>query len=261
MKYSIPFKNNVISRRGFTLLELSIILVVIGLIIGSIMAGKTLIQAAQVRATIAQLQQYDNAAGSFIAKYDCLPGDCAKATTFWTPKANCASGNGVLVTSYVGCDGNGDGKIATDAEKVRFWQHLSNARMIDEYMYASALDRGDSNTRADDDTTYPLAKMGMARFTVEYGPNRPDAPITLLSHIFILGGYPSEDYANLASVVTGAQAFGIDKKLDDGKPDTGNIFRYTGYNGDDTECATNDSPRLYAINGTSKCSVVIGASF
>jgi prepilin-type N-terminal cleavage/methylation domain-containing protein len=66
---------NTASTRGFTLIELSIVLVIIGLIVGSILVGQNLISAAGARATIAQIAQFNTAANSFYSKYGALPGD------------------------------------------------------------------------------------------------------------------------------------------------------------------------------------------
>lgn len=64
-------KNN----RGFTLVELSIVLVIIGLLIGGILVAQSLIGTAKVAATVSQLQQFDAGVMSFKEKYRNLPGD------------------------------------------------------------------------------------------------------------------------------------------------------------------------------------------
>ena len=54
---------------GFTLIELSIVLVIIGLIIGGVLVGRDLIAAAQVRAQISQIEKYQTAVNTFRGKY------------------------------------------------------------------------------------------------------------------------------------------------------------------------------------------------
>src|SRR4051812_40153055 len=62
-------------RVGFTLIELSIVLVIIGLIIGGVLAGRELIASAATRAQIAQIDKYQSAVNAFRSKYGYLPGD------------------------------------------------------------------------------------------------------------------------------------------------------------------------------------------
>src|ERR1017187_6744999 len=62
-------------NRGFTLIELSIVLVVIGLIVGGVLVGQDLIKAAQVRAEVTQLEKFNSAVNTFRVKYAYLPGD------------------------------------------------------------------------------------------------------------------------------------------------------------------------------------------
>jgi prepilin-type N-terminal cleavage/methylation domain-containing protein len=62
-------------NQGFTLIELSIVLVIIGLIVGGVLVGQNLIAAAAVRAQISQIEKYQTAANAFRGKYGYLPGD------------------------------------------------------------------------------------------------------------------------------------------------------------------------------------------
>ena len=65
---------------GFTLIELSIVLVIIGLVVGSVLVGQDLIKAAQVRATISQIEKYNTTANTFYGKVGSLPGDLNSVT-------------------------------------------------------------------------------------------------------------------------------------------------------------------------------------
>ena len=130
-------------RRGFTLVEMSIVLVIIGLIIGGVLVGRDLIQASTIRSQISQIEKYQTAVKTFRNKYDGLPGDL-----FYTQ----ASAFGFFMT---GCDGsvgnrNGDGILeSTDAfgwpwyvivnlhaggETTHFWSDLSAAKLIQDQL-------------------------------------------------------------------------------------------------------------------------------
>lgn len=62
-------------RSGFTLVELSIVLVIIGLVAGGVLVGRDLIAAATIRSTISQIEKYKTAVNTFRGKYGYLPGD------------------------------------------------------------------------------------------------------------------------------------------------------------------------------------------
>lgn len=76
-----------LSRRlsGFTLIELAIVLIIIGLVMGGITVGRVMIEAAKVRAQITQIEKYSVAVNTFKEKYGELPGDMpvAKASNFF----------------------------------------------------------------------------------------------------------------------------------------------------------------------------------
>ena len=121
-------------KSGFTLIELSIVLVIIGLIIGGVLVGQDLINAATIRAQISQIEKYNTAVRAFELKYGYLPGDmpatAANAYGFW-------AGDGA-----VGCngasrgtrDGNGLIELIVNAveysdgqnEPSLFWDDLGN---------------------------------------------------------------------------------------------------------------------------------------
>src|ERR1700727_1841102 len=109
---------------GFTLIELSIVLVIIGLIVGGILVGQSLIAAAGIRATISQIEKYNTAANTFREKYGYLPGDIPA-----TPAAQFGfiargtgrgegDGNGIIEDGANGLAGGG-------AEQLVFWVDLS----------------------------------------------------------------------------------------------------------------------------------------
>lgn len=66
------------ARKGFTLIELSIVLVIIGLIVGGVLVGRDLIRSSAARAQISQIASYNTAVNTFTGKYNGLPGDLAE---------------------------------------------------------------------------------------------------------------------------------------------------------------------------------------
>jgi prepilin-type N-terminal cleavage/methylation domain-containing protein len=58
-------------NKGFTLIELSIVLVIIGLIVGGVLGGRELVKQAELRKVLKEAEQFKTAANAFRAKYNC----------------------------------------------------------------------------------------------------------------------------------------------------------------------------------------------
>ncbi len=108
-------------RHGFTLIELSIVLVIIGLIVGGVLVGRDMIRAAEIRATVSQVEQLDAAVNTFKTKYGCLVSDCTTTVSLGFTGA----GNGLWGV------GNGDGNGAIDKVEVFYFNTvLQQASLI-----------------------------------------------------------------------------------------------------------------------------------
>jgi len=83
-------------RNGFTLVEISIVLVIIGFIAGGILVGRTMIETAESRSVMSQMEKVQTAVTTFKIKYNCIPGDCSSASAL-----------------SLGTSGNGDGFIGS----------------------------------------------------------------------------------------------------------------------------------------------------
>ncbi len=126
-------------QQGFTLIEIAIVLVIIGLLLGGVLKGQELITGARVRNLIQQQDGVKAAYFGFLDRFRALPGDYAQATTTITniSTAACNSGNG-----------NGDGQIGTgNNENTLAWEHLSKAGFINgTYTCAGTVGAGTSPT-------------------------------------------------------------------------------------------------------------------
>jgi prepilin-type N-terminal cleavage/methylation domain-containing protein len=110
-------------QQGFTLIEIAIVLVIIGLLLGGVLKGQELITGARVRNIIQQQDGVKAAYFGFLDRFRALPGDYAQAVgTITGVQATAACGNG---------NGNGNGTIeAAGNENILAWDHLSKAQFI-----------------------------------------------------------------------------------------------------------------------------------
>jgi prepilin-type N-terminal cleavage/methylation domain-containing protein len=128
-------------RHGFSLVELSIVLVILGLLTGGILTGKSLIRASELRGVTTEYQRYITATRTFRDRYFALPGDLRDATRFWSRmngNADCVTNSSApIVTSTGVCDGDGNSvlDVATAAgaagERHQYWRHLAQAGLIE----------------------------------------------------------------------------------------------------------------------------------
>ncbi len=114
---------------GFSLAEMSIVMIVIGFLVGGVVVGQDMIRAAGVRATVSQIKEYQTAVNTFNDKYMAIPGDIRadKAAMYGftarSGEAGHGDGNGLLE----GCD---EGEMVAGCETVLFWADLSDAELI-----------------------------------------------------------------------------------------------------------------------------------
>ena len=106
-------------QSGFTLIEIAIVLVIIGLLLGGILKGQELINSARVKNLATDFRNIPLFVYGYQDKFRALPGDDpAAATHVGTAAITPASGNG---NGVIG--GNWNSTTATD-ESVLFWQHV-----------------------------------------------------------------------------------------------------------------------------------------
>ena len=234
------------ARSGFSLVELSIVLVILGLLTGGILTGQNLIRAAELRSVTTQLNQYQTSVGTFRDKYFALPGDMTNATDFWgaehTTPSTC------VVTASTGketCNGNGDGNLSGGVvpsnthEAFRFWQHLANAGLI-EGTYSGV--QASANTAhvviGENVPRSKVSNAGISIFSSLGTSGNSNWFATAAGHHFRYGADRPNDW-NAAPVLTPEEAWNIDKKLDDGRPAYGNIFTWKPTGGL-SDCTTTD---------------------
>ena len=224
-------------KSGFTLIELSIVLVIIGLIVGGILTGQSLIKAAEIRATLSQVEKYNTATRTFQNKYSSLPGDIisSQACAF---SLFCVTGASANQIGY----GDGNGLIQGHstapfldggnykAEVAMFFLHLSQAGLIDG-MYGVGADVSVSGATATGGSTASMPKLSTTATGSMIGEVLPLAKLGNSNYItvgsvngmnyYIVSGINSID--NTGTIIstnnlTPTDARAIDAKVDDGLP-------------------------------------------
>lgn len=233
--YTKPHASDAVS--GFTLVELSIVLVIIGLLIGGVLVGRDLIESAAIRAQVQQIQEFNTATYTFKTKYNCLPGDCLNAAPL-----------GLFSSGMDGTTGKGDGNgvlqdyhLSTTCpyivgEELVYWRHLSETGLIKASLGNTLVSGGavatDALTIDQVAQVLPISKINNAIAIAAYGvgsenyyelwyplPRAPALPYMIQT---------TGNYSHTAGV-TPIQAAAIDTKIDNGAPLTGFVQAKTGF--------------------------------
>jgi prepilin-type N-terminal cleavage/methylation domain-containing protein len=187
------------AQRGFTLVEIAIVLVIVGLLLGGVLQGQALIENSRVRSTISEFDNVRSAILAYQDRYGALPGDDGPAAVFTarggdfatisasTPAAATAR-NGLITASTTQLFANG----TTNVEGAYLWQHLRAAGMI-----AGAPTSADRPTNA---FGGPIGVMDAAAHGWPAGSNK-----------ICFGNIPR----NIAQI--------IDARIDDGASNTGSL--------------------------------------
>lgn len=214
--------------KAFSLVELSIVLVILGLLTGGILAGQSLIRAAELRSVSTEYQRYYTALQSFRTKYYGLPGDLRNATDFWGKlSAYCNSDPGTASTNGT-CNGDGDGIIDviapdipdTTAEEWQAWRQMALAGLI-EGQYSGV-------TSSTSTSEYPLSRLKSGRWRYRtLGDYTGAVGGTLVSTFAVNYGTVFELWSMSTTggyILSPEEAWNIDTKIDDGKPAQGRLI-------------------------------------
>lgn len=222
-------------RNGFTIVELSIVIVIIGLIIGAVLGGKSLIRATEMRGVMTDTNQYITAINNFKQQYRYLPGDFNRATSYWAnPSAS------VIVTN-----GDGNGQVS-GGERYAAWLHLNLAGFI-EGVYTGAQGAGGSDDFVYIDTkttpaNIPAGRLKNSGYAFYYTDNSAGSAyvyavpaanvLTFAAGTGTNGGPPGSNVSG-SVIINPQDAYMIDTKMDDGMPGTGvwiaNLTGGTGF--------------------------------
>jgi len=201
----VGFMNN----KAFTLVELSIVLIIISLIVGGVIGGQSLVRSAKLNKLISEITSYETSFNNFELQYDAMPGDFREASQYWPTYAE--PGGGAV-------DGDGDGQIESRTNEYKLSSyHLHLADLI-----------------------HPVYDPTGIFVTSKYGNN---TVITINTSIIILGAgllgldngsidgktslnisyFDSATALGNKAILSPVDMISIDKKMDDGLPRAGKL--------------------------------------
>jgi prepilin-type N-terminal cleavage/methylation domain-containing protein len=222
------------ARDGFTLIELSMVLVVIGLLIGSVLVGQDLIRAAGERAQITQIEKFNSAANTFFEKYGYLPGDipARPAAQFgFAARGNLpGEGDGNGLVNYF----DGETHVVCAGEAPMFWVDLSAAHLIEGTFNTANSTTCFTTTvsGAAFNDWWPQAKIGNGNY-VSISPGDGFYGLSTTADYFMISApttWPVGGTVAFSPGLTVKQAYDIDRKIDDGLPTTGDMTIALDYN-------------------------------
>jgi prepilin-type N-terminal cleavage/methylation domain-containing protein len=228
-------------QQGFTLVELAIVLVIIGLIVSGVLVGQDLIKAAELRATVRQVQDFQVGVNTFIGKYAGIPGDtdadkyglcdgeddsptgcsavatAAGATTGCDGEANLGDGDGKIE------DGTASGRALYEGEIPCFWSELTTpGKELIKGVY-DGFESATAGATVNDVVNENMPKM-------KFGNSGWGVFTDGTYNYFVTGvtGGQADDAFLTTTPFVPIDAFNIDSKIDDGVPTSGTVLAVAG---------------------------------
>lgn len=210
-----PEKNQIRQgQQGFTLVELAVVMIIVGLLIGGILKGQELIANAQVTATVSQAKGIESAVSTFRDSYRAMPGDMNTAVAR-LPGCNvapCANGTGDGRLTNVPAAG-----AAVGADGFLMFIHLLRADLISgfEGRTAGSVEFGVNLPNASSGGGYYAGYVN----TAAYGTSTT----ARAGHYITIRAAPTVPVAGTGAL-NANQASRIDAKMDDAVGNTGTVF-------------------------------------
>jgi prepilin-type N-terminal cleavage/methylation domain-containing protein len=246
------------SEKGFTLVELAIVMIIIGLLITGVLKGQEMVTNAQVTSTVAQVKGIDAAVSTFRDTFKFIPGDLPNAGA---RLANCG---GTCAAAAPATTGNGvlgvDPSAAPAGESLAAFSQLAAANLIsgaNPTPVTAAINLGDEipeaalrNVSIRIGSLAGNALPGAAAAAATSGAAATWRTGTYLA----LGGAPGVALTGAVgtSGVSPIQAQSFDTKMDDGVPTTGQVR-----GGGNAACAVAGPPVSYGNGETADCSLFV----
>jgi prepilin-type N-terminal cleavage/methylation domain-containing protein len=253
-------------NKGFTLLEMTIVLIIIGLLVGGVLMGQSLVKSAAIKDLMTDMDYYTTATKTFQDRYNALPGDMPNATTVWG-ELNATPATCIITASAskLTCNGNGNGRLDLWNEDYLFFKHLSNAGIIKGNYTGTGDPAGGQVPSINNIPATSVNGTFVSAGYLDINPGTPyfDGPYGNFLVIGAIGVSGGVTYPDMPSLIP-EQAQEIDNKMDDGKPGVGIIRSHVSSSARNPNCATTAVASTAAYNVSSEsnlCSLIYLTGF
>lgn len=182
-------------ERGFSLVELSLVVIIVGLVLGGILAGTSLLEVTKGRKIAQEAETYLTAARNFESKYLEWPGDMSDALSYWATAIN-GDGDGLIEWDFTAA-------VADPHEGAQAFVHLTQAGFINKGNLTGV-------------NGAPVLEVNVPQSEAFDG-------MVYLNNDATLGNFVGIASTEVTGVISPSTALSVDQQMDDGYANSGRV--------------------------------------
>lgn len=243
-------------KSAFSLIELSIVLIIIGLLIAGVTGGAGLIRSAELRSVIGEARSYAVSVNAFYTQFSAYPGD------YSTPVVG---STGAGTSAYGDNDGTIEYYTGSTSESAVAWIHLRGANIIDTLPSTITLITNAAPTFGNSGTSganAPSSKIKSAGWVFDYRTITEGDSSAANQNVVVLTSTMTAATSGTAATAVnsgnissaamlGSDALSIDTKVDDGYANTGKVRGVNPASGSTCYTASSSSAVSYTVTSSS----------